>query len=136
VLARDPKNLWALLGRPLCHKSLGDLDQAARDYEDAIERLPEEPQLLNDYALLLKARGDRAQAQRLFEQALATGVVPGAADAGENLGVVAFRDQKDLDRASRHFARTLLLDPNRPRIRFYRELTLCDDAAKPLAPRR
>jgi tetratricopeptide (TPR) repeat protein len=128
VLERDPSNYWARMGEPLCWKSLGDPEKAAAAYEAGLAALPEEPQLLNDYALLLKARGERAKAKDLFERALASGTVPAGADGGENLGIVAYRDERDLDGAARYFARTLLLDPSRPRIRFYRELCLCDGA--------
>ncbi len=122
VLARDPYNLWGRIGEPLCWRSLGEFTKAAASYEAGLELLPDEPQLLNDYALLLKARGERAKAKELFERALGAG----SADAGENLGIVAYRDEHDRSAAARYFARTLLLDANRARVRFYRELCLCD----------
>jgi len=124
VIARDPANGWARLGEPLCLRNLGQYEQAAASYEAGIAALPDDPllqmQLMNDYALMLDAHGERAKAQELFEQALGGG----SADAGENLGIIAYRDQHDLELAARYFARTLLLDPKRPRIRFYRELCL------------
>lgn len=116
VLQRDESNYWAHLGRPLCLRSLGDLQSAALAYEAGIEHHPDEPQLLNDYALLLQASGDTVRAMEMFERAIAGG----SADAGENLGMRAWR-RGDVAAANRFFARTLLLDPDRPRIRLYRE---------------
>ena len=120
VLERDPANPWAHLGVPLCHKSLGDLAAAAAAYEAGLAALPEEPQLLNDFGLLVRARGDKAAARQLFERALAAG----SPDGGENLGIFALRDDGDAVAAAAWFARTLELDPERPRVRFYRELCL------------
>jgi tetratricopeptide (TPR) repeat protein len=124
VIAKDPSNGWARLGEPLCLRNLGQYEQAAASYEAGIAALPDDPrlqmQLMNDYALMLDAHGERAKAQDLYEQALGGG----SADAGENLGIIAYRDRHDLELAARYFARTLLLDPKRPRIRFYRELCL------------
>jgi len=131
VLSGDPANRWARIGAPLCLRSLGRHEDAAAAYEEGLRVFPEEPQLLNDYALFLKARGERARAKELFERALSAGHgtperQSAAADGGENLGIVAYRDERDLTAAARYFARTLLLDPDRPRVRFYRELCLCD----------
>lgn len=120
VLERDPANPWAHLGVPLCHKSLGDLAAAAAAYEAGLAALPEDPQLLNDYGLLVRARGDAAAARQWFERALSAG----SADGGENLGIFALRDDGDAVAAAAWFARTLELDPERPRVRFYRELCL------------
>lgn len=124
VIAKDPANGTARLGEPLCLRNLGQYDSAAASYEAGIAATPDDPrlqmQLMNDYALMLDAHGERAKAQDLYEQALGGG----SADAGENLGIIAYRDRHDLELAARYFARTLLLDPKRPRIRFYRELCL------------
>jgi tetratricopeptide (TPR) repeat protein len=133
VLARDPTNLWARMGEPLCWKSLGDYRRAAEAYEEGLEALPEEPRLLNDHALLLGALGERDRAKELFERALGAAgeseeQQKAAADGGENLGIIAYRDERDLGAAARYFARAILLDPDRPRVRFYRELCLCDAA--------
>jgi tetratricopeptide (TPR) repeat protein len=122
VLAADPTSLWARIGEPLTLRNLGRLDEAASAYEEGLRVLRDEPQLLNDYALLLKARGERAKAKEYFERALGAG----SADGGENLGILAYRDEHDFEQAARYFARALLIDPNRPRVRFYRELCLCD----------
>lgn len=122
VLALDPTNYWAHLGRPLCHKSLGDVAGAIAAYEAGLTARPDEPQLLNDFGLVLHAQGERRRAQRLFEQALAAG----SADGGENLGIFALQDDGDRAAAADYFARTLALDPNRPRVRFYRELCLAE----------
>ncbi|MBL8842338.1 MAG: tetratricopeptide repeat protein [Planctomycetes bacterium] len=122
VLALDPLNYWAHLGRPLCHKSLGDVAGAIAAYEAGLAARPDEPQLLNDFGLVLHAQGERRRARSLFEQALAAG----SADGGENLGIFALQDDGDRAAAADYFARTLALDPNRPRVRFYRELCLAE----------
>lgn len=122
VLAVEPDNYWAHLGRPLCHKHLGDVEAAIAAYDAALEAIPDDPQLLNDDALLLHAVGRRDRALELFERALALG----SADAGENLGVLALRGLHPRGSAADYFARTLELDPTRPRVRLYRELCLVD----------
>jgi tetratricopeptide (TPR) repeat protein len=126
VLARDPTNVWARIGEPLCLRSLNEYDKAGASYEEGLRILPEEPQLLNDYALMLKARGQKERAHELFERALGSGGGKAAADGGENLGIIAYRDQRDPVAAGKYFARTLLIDANRPRVRFYRELCIVD----------
>ncbi len=122
VLVRDPTNFWSHVGRPLCHKSLGNVERAIAAYEAGLAARPDEPQLLNDFGLLLHAQGERARARQLFERALAGG----SADGGENLGIFAFQDDHDPRVAAGYFARTLALDPSRARVRFYRELCLAD----------
>jgi tetratricopeptide (TPR) repeat protein len=124
VIAKDPMNGYAHMGEALCLRNLGEYEKASASYEAGIAATPDDPvvqtQLMNDYALMLDAHGEREKAQELYEQALGGG----SADAGENLGIIAYRDRHDLELAARYFARTLLLDPKRPRIRFYRELCL------------
>ena len=132
ALARDPQNLWARIGQPLCYKTLGDLDAAIRAYEAGLAALPDEPQLLNDYGLLLHARGDKAAAKQLFERALGAG----SADGGENLGIFALRDERDWRAAADYFARALAIDASRPRLRFYRELCLAELAGAPTSGAR
>jgi tetratricopeptide (TPR) repeat protein len=131
VLARNPTSLYARIGEPLCLRNLGDYENAAAAYEAGIAALPDEAQLLNDYALMLKAHGEGAHALELFERALGAG----SADAGENLGIIAYREKHDVDLAARYFARTITIlndgkQRPRPRVLFYRELCLAETAAR------
>src|SRR5262249_17342500 len=127
-VTRGPIKGNARIGEGLCLRKRGEYEKAAASYEAGIAATGDDPalqmQLMNDYALMLDAHGERAKARDLYEQALGGG----SADAGENLGIIAYRDQHDLELAARYFARTLLLDPKRPRVRFYRELCLTPEA--------
>jgi tetratricopeptide (TPR) repeat protein len=132
ILAKNPTSLYARIGEPLCLRNLGDYANAAAAYEAGIAALPEESQLLNDYALMLRAHGEEARALEMFERALGAG----SADAGENLGIIAFREKHDAELAARYFARTitLLIEGKlrpRPRVLFYRELGLAEMASRP-----
>ena len=132
VLAKNPTSLYARIGEPLCLRNLGDYENAAAAYEAGIAALPEESQLLNDYALMLKAHGEEARALEMFERALGAG----SADAGENLGIIAYREKHDPELAARYFARTITMlneskQRPRPRVLFYRELCLAETAARP-----
>ncbi len=119
VLELDPTNEWALLGRPLCFKGMGDMQAARTAYESGLERSSEHPQLLNDLALLLWGNGEAGTALGYFERAAAAG----ALDAAENLGVIAYTKDARFVEASDLFGQVLLRERDRPKSRFYRELS-------------
>jgi tetratricopeptide (TPR) repeat protein len=131
IVAKNPTSLRGRIGEPLCLRSLGEYEQASAAYEAGIAALPEEAQLLNDYALMLKAHGETARALEMFERALGAG----SADAGENLGIIAWREKHDPELAARYLARTTTMlieakQPLRPRVLLYRELCLAEVAAR------
>ena len=131
IVAKNPTSLRGRIGEPLCLRSLGEYEQAAAAYEAGIAALPEEAQLLNDYALMLRAHGETARALETFERALGAG----SPDAGENLGIIAWREKHDPELAARYLARTTTMliegkQPLRPRVLFYRELCLAEVAAR------
>ena len=120
VLELDPANEWALLGVPLCHKGVGDVAAAESAYRRALEIRVDHAQLLNDLALLLRGAGQEQEALELFHW----GMGSGSADATENLGMIHFHEDQEPAQAAEQFARVLLQDPERPKSRFYRELSL------------
>jgi Flp pilus assembly protein TadD len=53
VLANDPADYRALMGRAAAHYGAGELAKALTDYAETTKQHPEEPQPFNDYAWLL-----------------------------------------------------------------------------------
>ena len=131
VLQHEPDNEWALLGRPLCFEGQDDVAGAETAYREALEILPEHPQLTNDLALVLRGAGRIEESWALFEQAASLGSV----DAMENLGVLEFdAEGPGREPAAAHFARVLQEAPDRVKSRFYRELSLLPRPVDPPPP--
>jgi predicted ATPase/DNA-binding SARP family transcriptional activator len=95
----------------------GEYDAARQYLEDALRLLVAEDhairgKVLHNFALLASRRGDLAEAQQLYEEALrhrhATGDTRGEADTLANLGVVAYR-AGDTTAARRRYRESLAL---------------------------
>ncbi len=95
---RDPSEPNAGLNFAMAARRLGRYDEARATYGRMLEDAPDDPSVLNDYAILLDGLGDRARALSLWEKVLAAD--PLNLDALENLftdawergDVVAARD--------------------------------------------
>lgn len=81
--ARDPSERNVGLNFAMAARRLGRYEEARAAYDAMLEASPDEPAVLNDYAILLDGLGDRAGARALWEKVL--GEEPGNLDALENL---------------------------------------------------
>lgn len=79
-----PDQVWAHANRALTFRRAGMEPQAEKAYQEALALFPKEGALLNDYGLLLQARGDFAAAERILVEAFQFGNW----DSAENLCVL------------------------------------------------
>jgi tetratricopeptide (TPR) repeat protein len=68
-LDRWPGDAAARFGRATAREALDDLDGAVADYEDLLDRVPEDVRALNNLALVTSRQGCRRRALQLIERA-------------------------------------------------------------------
>jgi tetratricopeptide (TPR) repeat protein len=112
AIALDPSFVRAFDNLGLCHEALNQPEVAIARYREAIRlnRLSAEPSpwpLLN-LGILLRSRGEGAEAETLFREALAAD--PGFARAHYQLAAV-LEDGNQLDAAVRSLEQAVKLDP-------------------------
>jgi tetratricopeptide (TPR) repeat protein len=110
LLARDPDDRLALLGRGNALNALGRLAEAQASLERVLALDPGNRYALSELALLQFNRGNDAQAEQLFQRALEQDA-QGYTCPYEGLGMVYLRQGK-LDRAQDHFERAIDIDPD------------------------
>jgi len=111
VLAGDPDDTFALLGKGNSLNALGRLDRAQRLLERVLELDPKNRYATAELALVTLNRGKVADAERLFKAALRQ---PGGAHytcPHEGLGMVYLRAGK-LDRAKASFRKAIEINPD------------------------
>lgn len=129
VLQLDPKDAWAhlILGN-LYFRSEHDLGSAERYYAAAADLAPDDPYILNAYAVLLAERQRYDEARALYERALAAR--PEFPNAYLGLATAARRrgdDEEALDALERMFAQPAEADARSQPVyaearRFYADL--------------
>ncbi len=87
----------------------GDLAGAEKLYRRVLKQHPDHPALLNNLAVLLKARGQREAAERALARALKA--APGHADSWNNLGTLK-EEAGHADEALAAYERALALQPD------------------------
>lgn len=102
------------------HHYLGELyrrverpDEAEKHFRLALEVTPDDPSLLNNYAVLLCDLEKYADSQRYFEKALNDPVYSGKAGIYENMARCA-ESQNRLKQAEEYYLQALRLDPRLP----------------------
>ncbi len=97
------------LGR--IHLAKGDLEEAKKEFEKALELDPDNADALLDLAMADNAQGRTAEAERLAKRALKAD--PSSVPALSALAALK-RDQGDLDEAIRLFREALAIDDSQP----------------------
>ena len=83
LAALRPFRSYRLANLALCLRQIGDVEAAFRAYETGRQRAPGDLELWNDYGLLLRATGRRADALRAFRKSVALDLDRGAAERGK-----------------------------------------------------
>ncbi len=96
------------------HRRTGKLDEAEVHFRRALELLPKDPSLLNNYGVFLCDRKEYDRAMTYFRRVLDDPFYAGKAQAAENLGLCA-RAKGDVATAERYLGEALRLDPKRPK---------------------
>lgn len=111
----DRANLWRSIGSDLF--AMGEIEDATKAYERAMELDKNNPLILSDYAYFLaETGGDLEKARACARQALLTD--PKEPAYLDTLGWVAFKDgQKSL--ALDYFIQALTIDANNPELRLH-----------------
>ena len=110
----------------------GQLDEAERVFESAIEENPDDARAWLDLGLTLEARENFSGAMKAYEKAAA--IDPDFAEAFNNLGVLQ-RESGDLESATASLERAATLDPDFTAARFnlglaYEDTGRVDDAER------
>ncbi len=122
ILASEPQNRPALLNRVRVLHRLGRLADARSRAEELVEWLPQEPPVRIALALILKDLGEPTAAERELETAVA--IEPTADNSRDialahyNLGALCDRRGAG-EKAARHYAMALDLDPDLIEARFH-----------------
>lgn len=103
----DPERAEVWYQLAVARQRAGQPERAERDYRQALARRPGYAQAANNLGLLLRERGELAEARVWLETA--TTAEPGMADAWNNLGLVR-HGQGELDAALACYQRALALD--------------------------
>ena len=112
LLPEDPTRLSNLA---LAHRHVGQLAEARRVYERALQLAPNDSWTWNDYGLLLRAAGDPVAARTAFERSIACDAKFGEGPGITNLVVEAAQGRVDASRRARVLAdasRALLVRPD------------------------
>ena len=110
-----PRQLGALLELAELYRQRGQLDSAQRMLERAREVSPRDPRVFNQGGLLYLSRGDTAQAEAAFQQAL--------------------REKSDYYPAANNLAWLWATSPDEARRNGQRALTMAEELVKRLGPR-
>lgn len=108
VATKSPDSADALHLQALCRKTLGDDKGAARAFEGALARAPQDAKLLANYSNFLRRGGRVAEAIECYRRALA--IAPGHGECWMNLGL-ALIDNGDSVRAGEALQRAVTLRP-------------------------
>ncbi|MBF0296093.1 MAG: glycosyltransferase family protein [Magnetococcales bacterium] len=104
--APDPQLLNLAAG---CHKGLGDPEQAAACWREALRLSPHDASVINNLGVLAWERGRPAEAESAYRQALR--IAPDYPSARYNLGVLLYESGQRAE-AETHFRRVLSVEPD------------------------
>ena len=111
VLAGDPHDVSARLGRGWCRLKTRSFGPARADFEAVLQAAPSNYSARNGLGWCLKAQGETAKAAAAWNQVLVLNPEsPEAPESLKGLGLLAF-ERKDLAQAGIYLTRSLLLDP-------------------------
>lgn len=109
TLTKNPTAWLAHINMARILQDRGELDQAVRHVQTALEHHPREGDLHNELALVYARQGKAEQAMAAYETALQ--LQPTRGEVHSNLGVLYLENQR-LDDAIRHLEKAAALDPD------------------------
>jgi Tfp pilus assembly protein PilF len=110
-----PEDAARLANLALAHRHVGQVAEARRVYERALQLAPNDSWTWNDYGLLLRAAGDPAAARAAFERSIACDAKFGEGPGITNLVVEAAQGRVDASARAQVLAdasRALLVRPD------------------------
>lgn len=99
------------------YRQLGEMDKAEEHFDDALELMPNNMDLLNNYGVFLCDQKRFDEAETYFRRVLDNPLNDSRAETYENLGLCAQR-AKHIDKAEGYLQKALRLDRNRPKALF------------------
>jgi type IV pilus assembly protein PilF len=113
ALAQNPNDAAVQMSAGLVYERLEQPDQADRHFAAALKIDPQNPDMINNYAVFLCRRGHYDQGQKLFEQAARSPSYATPEVAYSNAGVCA-RSAKNLPQAEDLFRKALAVRSDYP----------------------
>jgi tetratricopeptide (TPR) repeat protein len=110
ILALQPGDLLALVGKGNSLVGLQRIDEAETLFENVLRRYPKNAFALAELALVKYNKGEDGKAEEMFTEALAVGD-PKYSCPYEGLGLIYLRQGK-LGKAKKHFQKAIEIDPN------------------------
>lgn len=113
ALKQNPDNASAYMSLGLLYNAMGDLPRADDNFQTALRKGPDDPQIENNYAVFLCQRGKPKQSEKYFLEAAQNPLYPTPEAAYTNAGVCANRIP-DPGAAAQYFQKALNVNPNFP----------------------
>jgi len=99
------------------YRRLGEMDKAETHFKEALDRMPHDTPLLNNYGVFLCDEKKFDEADRYFQKVLKDPLNDDRAQTYENLGLCAQR-AKQPERAEKYLHKALRMDKKRPKSLF------------------
>lgn len=109
----DPDNADAYMGEALVYGATGDPERADEAYHTAMRKAPNNPEILNNYAVFLCQHNKAAESEKYFLQAAANPNYSTPDAAYANAGLCASQ-VPDLVSAEKYFRRAIEINPSIP----------------------
>ena len=107
IIEREGESWWIY---EFLVQQVADSKEKEKIYKAGLEKFPQSPQLMGNYAIFLKENGeDYDKAERYYQKAL--GLAPEDANKNGNYAVFLHTIRKDYDKAERYYQKALKLDP-------------------------
>lgn len=113
ALKQNSDNASAYMSLGLLYNAMGDLPRADQNFQIALRKAPDDPQIENNYAVFLCQRGKPKESERYFLEAAQNPLYPTPEAAYTNAGVCANKIP-DTAAASGYFQKALNVNPNFP----------------------
>ncbi len=114
AIEQDPQNANAHHYLAVLYQKLGEAKKADREYWQALQYAPDDPNLLNNYGAFLCARGHYDKAISLFRRVLKDPLYPARQSVYENIGLCA-QQKGDVKLAEEYLLKSLRANPRAPK---------------------
>ncbi|HVC28384.1 MAG TPA: type IV pilus biogenesis/stability protein PilW [Gammaproteobacteria bacterium] len=113
ALQQDPDNANAFSALGLLYNSSSDFERADKNYREALNKAPDDPQIQNNYAVFLCQQGKPKESEKYFIEAAQNPLYPTPEAAYANAGVCA-NLIPDRAMAEQYFRKSLAINPDYP----------------------